>query len=99
MEGEAIVSYSYPCAFREGFLEMETSELNPKTGTGTFSHDTMQLVAPKRIVRGSHGTEDSVQWVLTSSFLQVGISQSLHSLGAEGFSLRGLPAPETRAGL
>ena len=29
MEGEAIVSYSYPCAFREGFLEMETSELEP----------------------------------------------------------------------
>lgn len=30
MEGENIVSYSHPCAFREDFLEVETSELDPK---------------------------------------------------------------------
>lgn len=59
----------------------------------------MQLVDPKHIVRGSRGTEDSLQWILISNFLQVGISQSLHSLGAGEFSLHGLPAPETRAGL
>lgn len=55
-----MVSYQHPCAFREEFLETETSEPG-------FQHDTLWLVVcPQEVAMGHGDTDDNLQWTPVS---------------------------------